>query len=169
MAVKFLQVSSRLNKKQRGFLLPLALFMIVVASGLALALLQQVNQPAFNSTTSAVATKTVYAAETGAQLAVHQIFFPPTTPAFNRQQMDARCENLTVGPSFNISGLNQCRLQVSCECRYENNTNCDSSDNDNYNGSSGVENSFYRIESEALCGEGFAQGYYRLELNKKAP
>ncbi|MFT6387826.1 MAG: hypothetical protein ACJAUP_001198 [Cellvibrionaceae bacterium] len=139
-------------KNKKGFLLPLALFMIVVSSGVALALLQKVSAPANYLTTSAMAKRSLFASKTGAELAAHQLFFPVSSPVADRQQMDNRCENLTVGPTFNVDRLIQCRLIISCECRYESGAVCDSGNNGNYNGSLGVENSFYRIESEASCG-----------------
>ena len=83
--------------------------------------------------------------------------------------MDNRCENLALGPTLNIDGLNQCNLIISCECRYEDGAICDSADNGNYIGSAGAEHSFYRIQSEASCGTGFARGYNRFELNEKSP
>lgn len=157
------------NKKQSGFLLPVALFMIVISSGVALVLLKQVVKPSNNLTTSSIAAKSVYAAKLGAELASHQLFFPAAIPSNARQQMDSRCENSSVNPTINLDGLHQCRLVVSCECRYESGVVCDSTNNGNYNDTVGVENSFYRIQSEVSCGAGFAQGYYRFELNKKSP
>lgn len=152
-------------KKNLGFLLPLALFLILAASGIALILLQQVTKPSVNLTISSLASNSAYAAETAAGLASNQLFFPVA----NRRQMDIRCENIHIPSVLNVDGLNQCRLTVSCDCRYENNNACDSGEVGNYDSSLGIENSFYRIQSEASCGSDFTQGYRRVELNKKAP
>jgi len=152
-------------KKNLGFLLPLALFLILAASGIALILLQQTTKPSVNLTISSLASNSAYAAETAAGLASNQLFFPVA----NRRQMDIRCENINIPSVLNVDGLDQCRLTVSCDCRYENNNTCDSGEAGNYDNSLGIENSFYRIQSEASCGSGFAQGYRRVELNKKAP
>jgi len=160
-----LSKKTRARKKQSGFLLPLALFLVIAASGVALVLLQQVAKPSVNLTISALATNSTYAAETGAALASYQLSFP----LGDRRQMDNRCENISIPSVFNIEGLNQCRLSVSCDCRYENNSLCDSSEVGNYDSSLGVEESFYRIQSEARCGSNFAEGYRRVELNKRAP
>ncbi|MGH1440450.1 MAG: hypothetical protein ACRBBR_10090 [Cellvibrionaceae bacterium] len=156
---------SKSIKKHFGFLLPLALFLILAASGIALILLQQVTKPSVNLTISSLATNSAYAAETAAGLASNQLFLPIT----DRRQMDNRCENINIPSVLNVDGLDQCRLVVTCECRYENNSACDTSELGNYDSSLGIENSFYRIQSEASCGSGFAQGYRRIELNRRSP
>ncbi len=153
----------KLNKKQKGFLLPLALFMIVVASGGVLLMSKHANDSSAGLTLAVVSKQSVYAAETGAQLAVNQLFFPVT----NRQQTDARCSTTSINQSFSVIGIDNCRVVVSCVCHYENGNACDATQEGNYNGIAGINDSFYHLDSAASCGSGSFSGQHRTTLDKK--
>lgn len=163
----FLMFKCGLGKKQSGFLLPLLLVMMLAASGLALMLINNVDKPALQLTTSAIASKSVSAAKVGAELSSHALFFNSSSPITNRQEMDSQCQQMNY--NFGAPGLNDCQVSVSCECRYETNEVCDVGDINNYNGVASVDWSFYQLVSEASCGTGFAQGFYRYSLSKKSP
>ncbi len=150
-------------KKQKGFLLPLALFMIIVASGGALLMSKQVNDSTTGLTLASMSKQSIYAAETGAQLVANQVFFPSAT----RQQSDTRCSTISINQNFSVLGLDQCQITVSCACHYGNGNACDSTQNNNYNGVAGVNDSFYHIDSIAACGSGSLLGRHRTSLDKK--
>ena len=137
-------------KKQEGFLLPVALFIILVVGGAALLMSQQLTQSSRSSLFTIHTTQSLYAAEMGAQLGAHQLRFPNV----DRQQMDSRCLALSINRDFTEDGINQCTIQVSCNCRYDNDTACNAGDINNYNGATGVNNSYYQLSSEATCGLG---------------
>lgn len=146
--------------KQQGFLLPTALFLILFASGAALLMSKQVTQSANHSLVSGFSKQSLYAAETAAQLGAHQLRFL----AHDRRQTDQQCQALMIDRVFDAPSLNQCRLIVRCQCRYENGTPCDTSQVNNYDDSAGIMDSFYRIESRAVCGVGFAASEKNAQL-----
>lgn len=156
-----------LSLKQGGFLLPLALVLILFGGGLALALLVELPQAKENQLLSTVGSKSSMAAESAAQLFASRLFFPNTSPPLDRRQVDSRCQTLPRFSTLDVEGLRQCVFIVSCECRYDNNAICDTGNISFYNGSAGINQSFYRIQSEARCGTGEYQGNARKELIKR--
>lgn len=151
------------NKHQQGFLLPLALFIVVVMGLFALVLSRNTIQTNSSAVQEAISTQAFYAAESGAQLGMQNLFFPD---ASLRQQVDQRCVNLattpivrnySVGGGVNdIPGLNACNITVRCNCLYQNNNVCDPSSATNYSptNSAALLTSFYKITSQATCGSG---------------
>lgn len=135
-------------KRQRGFLLPLALFIIVVLGGTAIIVAKKVAQSTSSYILDGISIQTFYAAESGAQAGLHNLFFTDT----DRQLVDGRCAVMNISQTLNVDGLKNCTVTVSCSCIYENNTACDSANSANYLGVSGVSHSFYAIESNAQCG-----------------
>ena len=152
-------------RKDHGYLLPLALLLMVITSGVALLMLRQASHTTTSEVLSLMALHSTYTAEAAAELAANQLYFIGGAPALNRQQVDSQCTTLTNNPT---RLLNQCTVTLTCECHYEDHTLCDSSNAGYYDGTYGVDSSFYRIISEARCGSGFAQGVYRHERIEKA-
>jgi hypothetical protein len=151
--------------RQSGFLLPLALFMIIAAGGLALLMSRQATQVSTLRVLDIAARNSLYTAETGAQLAANRVLFPSSA----RQQSDARCQSLAIDQHFLLEGLSQCRIRVACTCRYENNQLCVSTNIANYNGAAGIDDSFYQIDSTATCGSGVYRGQHQYRLIKVFP
>ena len=133
--------SSRLSfsplKRQRGFLIPLALFIVVVMGLLALALARITTQTTLASAQEFLSLQAFYAAESGAQRGMHELF-PPG--AIERLGVNGRCEGFSETMTFTgVQGLSSCSAEVSCEC-----ASCAPID----------PTSFYTITSVGRCGEG---------------
>jgi MSHA biogenesis protein MshP len=84
-----------LQQKQQGFLLPLALFIVVVMGLFALVLSRNTIQTGTSTVQEMVSTQAFYVAESGAQLGMQNLFFPDPSV---RQQVDQRCVNLITAP-----------------------------------------------------------------------
>ena len=95
---------------QRGFLIPLALVIIVGLSILALALGKIASQAGTSSIQEAVSAQAFYAAESGAQFGMNQLFFPDDTRAI----VDANCSSFPLSRTFTVPGLNGCSVNVTC-------------------------------------------------------
>lgn len=128
---------SVMQKSQRGFLIPLAIFIVVVMSFFAIALWRTTVQTTLSGAQELVSIQAFYAAESGAQEAMQVLFFPD---ASNRMAINGRCTGLNIDTSFNgVAGLNGCTVQASCTC-----TSCSASDTSSY----------YAITSTGTCGSG---------------
>ena len=154
-----------LYRKQKGFLLPLALFIIVVAASVAVLMSKQVTEVSNSFLLNIFSSQSTYAADTGAELGNYNVLFPGS----DRQTSDNRCETLTINQTFTAAGLDQCTVVVSCNCSYDTGASCDSSQTNNYNGVNGVVNSYYRISSSAQCGSGFFMGRDSRVLESRYP
>jgi MSHA biogenesis protein MshP len=152
-------------KQQQGFLLPLAIFIVVVMGIFALVLSRNTIQSNISATQEAISMQAFYAAESGAQLGMQGLFFPTTPANNNRQQVDGRCNTLATTPttwSFaldsanDVPGLNGCTVVVACACKYQDAIGCAAGTPANYTATAPVNNltSFYTITSTATCGTG---------------
>jgi MSHA biogenesis protein MshP len=142
----------RLSKHQQGFLIPLALFIIVVMGLMALVLARNSNMSHQAFTQELLSTQAFYAAETATQRAMQTLFFPS---ASSRQAVDSRCAGLATTYNFSgIAGLQLCQAQVSCSCVYQNNSACAAANAANYNSTATTHTSIYTINSSASCGAG---------------
>lgn len=147
-------------RHQQGFLLPLALFMIVVLGSMSLVVSKKVSQSASSYVLNGISVQTFYAAESGAQAGLHGLFFLDT----DRQLVDGRCELMDISRTLNVAGLQNCTVVVSCTCHYENGAVCDEENSANYLGLSGISYSFYTIESTAQCGVAPMLAKHRIEV-----
>jgi MSHA biogenesis protein MshP len=141
-------------KKQRGFLIPLSLFIVVVMGILALVISRTATQTNQSFTQELMGVQAFYAAESGAQRGMQALFFPDAT---TRQGVDGRCQGLNQNYSFSsVNGLQLCNAQVTCVCNYRNGSACASANGANYQptSSSGVIASYYTITSVGTCGSG---------------
>jgi MSHA biogenesis protein MshP len=142
-------------KQQQGFLLPLAIFIVVVMGVFALVLSRNTIQATTSSVQEAVSTQAFYAAESGAQRGMQVLFFDETL-ALTRQAVDARCVGLNETITYTVPGLNNCSAVVACTCRYQNAAACAPATAANYAANAPINNltSFYNITSTATCGSG---------------
>ena len=154
MSLKSIHINKS-PKQQQGFLLPLAIFIVVVMGVFALVLSRNTIQAGTSSVQEAISTQTFYAAESGAQRGMQVLFFD-TSQALTRQAVDARCVGLNETITYTVPGLNNCSAVVACTCRYQNAVACAPSIPANYTAAAPVNNltSFYNITSTATCGSG---------------
>lgn len=122
---------------QKGFLIPLAAFILVVISLLAAQMMRTSSQVSLAGTQEAISTQAFYAAESGAQAAMSVLF----SGNGNRAAVDVNCTNVQ-SQTFSVDGLKNCSATVTCTCVDENNNTCNAS----------ASYSFYTIESSANCG-----------------
>lgn len=104
-------------QRQRGFLIPLALFIVVVMGLLALALTRMSTQAGLASAQELLSLQAFYAGESGAQQGMNQLY-PPADPNLNiRDDVNARCDGVVRTLAFaGVTGLSGCSAAVSCNC-----------------------------------------------------
>ena len=138
---------------QRGFLLPLAIFILVVMASFALVLSRNTIQSSGAAVQEITSVQAFYAAESGAQVGMQTLFFPD---ASSRQAADSRCVALNSNTSYTYPGLNGCTAAVTCSCLYADNTACSPGTAANYSGTAPASRltSFYTITSVGTCGSG---------------
>ena len=125
-------------RRQQGFLLPAAAFILVGLGALAVAVSRLSGQSSLSAVQEVVSVQTFYAAESGAQYAMSRIFYVPSGGiAISRAAADSNCADLS-GASLNFGGdgLANCSTSLTC-----------SISNDSANLTS-----FYHISSAASCG-----------------
>ena len=142
-------------RDQRGFLLPLALFILVVMGVLALTISRTATQTNTSTIQEFTNVQAFYAAESGAQRGMQALFLATAT----RQATDTACANMATNTTANqnfssVNGLQICTATVTCTCVYQNNSACDTGVAANYGPTStvGVTKSFYTIRSVGTCG-----------------
>jgi len=123
-------------RKQAGFGLPLALFVITVLALLVVSMAQQQQGTGELRTIALQQTRAFYAAETAAQGAVNRLIPPDGSPG--------SCSSTSW--TFSAPGLGGCQATVSCRV-------------DNLGG-----NSFYTLNSTGTCGTGRDQARRRIEV-----
>lgn len=119
---------------QRGFLIPLALVIIVGLSALALALGKVASIAGTSAIQEGISAQAFYAAESGAQFGMNRLFFPDDA----RATVDANCLTFPLVRSFSITGLNGCDVVVTCT---------PTTDTENLT-------SFFVLNSSATCSSG---------------
>ena len=124
--------------RQCGFLIPLAAFILVAISLLAATIMRTSSQVALAATLEAVSMQAFYAAESGAQAAMSELF-GNNDP---RATVDTNCSANVQDQVFNVTGLQNCAATGTCVCTDESNNPCPAA---------GVY-SFYVISSSATCG-----------------
>lgn len=140
-------------KKQRGFLLPLAIFIVVVMGSFALVLSRNTIQSGGAAVQEITSVQAFYAAESGAQKGMQTLFFPG---AIQRQVVDDQCAKPATTTTYTATGLNNCTALVSCSCVYADGTACSSATSANYlsTAATALQTSFYTITSVGTCGSG---------------
>lgn len=94
------------EQRQRGFSLPMAIFILVIMAliGTALVSLSQSSHTALSQ--EVMSTRAFYAAESGAQLALNQLF--------SLNGAAANCSASYPIVTFNAMGLEGCTASVNC-------------------------------------------------------
>ncbi len=152
-----------LFKKQQGFLIPLALFILVVMSLFAVVLSRNTIQTSNASTLEMISIQAFYTAESGGQRAMKTLFFPN---ASTRQSVDLRCAALSSTYSYSVTGLKNCSAVATCSCLYTDNTACTPATAANYSTAAATNKliSFYKISSVATCGSGNLRSVRTIEV-----
>lgn len=151
------------SNAQRGFLLPLALFILVVMGVLALAISRTSTQTQISGVQELTNVQSFYAAESGAQRGMQALFLSNTT----RRATDASCAAMAINHNFaNVNGLKICTAQVTCSCRYRNDTLCNASIAANYLATvpPEVAKSFYTVTSVGACGPDYFRSVRTIQV-----
>ena len=131
-------MSPRLNcKKEQGFGLPMAIFIITVMAFLALAIHKLSEDSAQVTGINTLSMRAFFAAESGANIALNRLF-PPVGAS---SACAASMINALAFPTA-VVGLNQCTVTVNCTLN------------------SGV----YLLESIGQCGTGLEQATRIIEV-----
>ncbi len=124
------------RKKQQGWLMPMAAFIVVVMGLLAVGLSRIGTQSSFATVQEQVSIQAFFAAESTAQLAMNQLFYN-TSSAINRTTSTSACNSVNGNTlSFTAAGMNGCSATVSCTASID--------------GANTM--TFYEIQSRARCG-----------------
>lgn len=97
-------------RQQRGFLLPVAVFILVAMSLFALALSRNVSRTGLAVVQEVISTQAFNAAESGAQRGMGELFAGGDDAAL----ADAACTAMNRNDTFNTTGLNNCSAAVTC-------------------------------------------------------
>jgi len=147
-------------QRQRGFLMPVALFIIVIMSVYALVLWRTTSQANLSAVQEVVSVQTFYAAESGLQRGMAELFFPD---ASSRQAADSRCQAMDITLSYTAQGLEHCQARVACDCVYDDARACNPGDAGNYGSTALVAYSFYTLTSNGSCEVGSIRAQRTLE------
>lgn len=99
-------------RQQQGFLIPLALFILVVMGVLALTISRTSIQTQSSSIQEFTNIQAFYAAESGAQRGMKHLFFDARPPT--KTSADIQCSSLNVTYNFTDDGLKACNAWVKC-------------------------------------------------------
>src|SRR5690554_1425990 len=127
--------STATKPKQAGFLMPLALFILVGLGALALTISRLSSGQFSSAVQETISVQAFYAAESASQLAMNRILFTAT----NKADADLNCASVNGSSlNFTTAGLNGCSAQLSCAVVA------------NAGDASGI----YQVEVNATCGSG---------------
>ncbi len=135
-----------INLKQQGFLLPVAMFIIVVMAIFAASLSRTTSETTLGVIQEVISTQAFYAAESGAQWGMG-VLFSPVVVRTGVGGTDERCTTMSETITFSVNGLSNCTAIVSCA------------------ESSGIASSAYVITSIGTCGEGTSTSLRTVEVS----
>lgn len=116
--------------------MPLAIFILVAMGLFAITISRLTGETAIATTQEAISVASFYAAESGAQYAMNQLFYDTGAP-LTRAGVDADCTTVNgTNLNFSAAGLNGCSAAITCA------RSIDAADT----------LSFYRIQSQGTCG-----------------
>lgn len=122
-------------RRQGGFLMPLAAVLVVGVAILALAISHMASHTYHSGVQEGLSLQAFYAAESGAQYSMNQLFFNVS----DRASADSNCAVVSGSTlSFSATGLNTCQTNISCSVSTD----------------AGNTTSFYSLTSSASCGAG---------------
>ncbi|MFL0796730.1 MAG: hypothetical protein K6L73_04495 [Cellvibrionaceae bacterium] len=119
--------------KQQGFLIPVAMFIIVVMAIFAAALSRTTSETSLGAIQEVISTQAFYAAESGAQWGMGGLFMPLVART-GAGGTDSRCTGMNETITFTASGLSNCSATVTCSVSF------------------GAVSSAYVINSVGACG-----------------
>jgi MSHA biogenesis protein MshP len=123
------------TKAQAGFLMPLALFILVGLGALALTISRLSSGQFSSAVQETLSVQAFYAAESASQVAMNRILFN----AASKADADLNCASVDGNSlSYSVAGLNDCSAQLACTIV----TNA------------GEPAGIYQVESVATCGGG---------------
>ncbi|MDQ2075233.1 MSHA biogenesis protein MshP [Marinimicrobium sp. ABcell2] len=130
-------------RRQGGFLMPVAIFIVVAMGLFALMLWRTTIQTNVSAVQELISAQAFYAAESGAQAGMSRLFYPD---ASTKSAIDNQCSGMgSMTLDFSgIDGLNLCQASITCACVDENNNACSASS----------DYSFYTLTSVGSCGSG---------------
>lgn len=129
------------RQRQRGFLIPLSLFIVVAMGLLALALTRTSTQTAVASAQELMSVQALYAAESGAQAGMQALFYDENFIDRTFDSVNSACQTMAQTFSFDgVLGLTSCRAVLSCGCETCADVN--------------AVTGFYTLESRGECGSG---------------
>jgi MSHA biogenesis protein MshP len=135
-------------KKQQGFLIPLAMFIVVVLGLLATTISKLAGSAQNLALREDISTQALFAAESAANLALYNLFLSAST----RAQTTTNCTAINGSSrSFTATGLNGCSVSWSCAVTTD----------------TGNTQSFYRITSAVSCGSGNLSAQRTLVVSAK--
>lgn len=98
-------------RQQRGFLLPLAMFIMVGMAALALAMSRISSNTFVGVTQESISVQAFYAADSGASYAMHRLLYNAATAT----ELDSRCSAINGSMlDFNAPGLQSCSAAFTC-------------------------------------------------------
>lgn len=128
-----------------GFLLPLALILLVGISFMAIAVSRLSGQTGTHATVEGLSVQAFYAAESAAQVGMSRLLYNVTT----RAQADVNCANMSgVTVNYSVTGLSLCSATLSCLRTID----------------AGDTTSYYRINSVGRCGVAQLLGEREIEI-----
>lgn len=124
------------QRSVRGFLIPAAAIILVGITALALVINRIASQSSQASVLEGLSLQAFYAAESGANFAMNQLFFNVS----DRSVADSNCDNFDDSDvaSFSAIGLQSCSASVICQRESV----------------AGNTRSFYTVTSTGSCGDG---------------
>ncbi len=136
-------------KRQQGFLIPLALFILVGMLALSLTAARLTGQSSTSSTLEMLSTQAFFAAESGGQYAMYKLFSGVTSQAGT----DSNCATLAETVNFpnTALGLSACAVNISCTATASGGTG------------------FYTLTSAASCGSGDLSAQRSIQISASMP
>ena len=128
------------SKYQRGFLLPVAMFVVVALGALALAVSRFSGQSSLSAAQEGISLQAFYAAESGGQYAMNRIFYVASggTP-ITRAAATTNCASINGNvQNFSGSGLANCSATIACASNVD----------------VGSSTTFFTVTSNGQCGSG---------------
>ena len=134
---------------QRGFLMPLAIFILVAMGFFAITTSRVTGRTAIATAQEAISVASFYAAERGAQYAMNRLFYD-TGSAISRVSVDANCAGVNGSNlTFTVDGLNGCAASIACAISVD----------------AANTTSYYRIQSQGDCGSGAVSARRNVEIS----
>lgn len=142
--------NARQSRRQRGFLMPVAIFILIILAGVAITVTRFSAQTGTANTQESISVATFYAAESGGQYALNRLYYS-TVAAPTQATVDANCGTINgASLNFTSAGLAGCQTTITCSI----------SSNPPLNTVS-----VYNLTSRGQCGSGFITADRTIEFS----